>query len=102
MTRDLASRIADRLRVPVIGAEELKTQYLFGVKQWMQLAASLVGTVLLYLAVFENQEAVLAFLRTEGTTARTLAAAVVCVTAPTVAFLWGTAAHHLLRLVRFE
>jgi len=102
MTRDLASRIADRLRVPVIGAEELKTQYLFGVKQWLQLAASLLGTVLLYLVVFENQETVLRFLRDGGTTHRALAAAAVVVTAPAVAFLWGTAAHHLLRLVRFE
>ncbi len=102
LTRDLAGRLGEKLRAPVIGAEELKTQYLFGAKQWLQLVGYLALVAVLYGLVFTHQEEVLAFLRAEGTLERTLAVAAVAVTAPIVAFLWGTAAHHLLRLFRFE
>lgn len=102
LTRDLASQLADRLRVPVVGAEELKSQYLFGPKQWLQLVTTVGIAALLYLAVFSNQGAVLELLRAEDTTRRTLAVVLVAAMAPLVAYLWGTASHHLLRLVRFE
>jgi hypothetical protein len=102
LSRDLASRLADRLRVPVVGAEELKTEYLFGAKQWLQLVATAGVTAVLYLAVFTNQGAVLSFLRAEGTAQKIAATAAVTVAAPVVAYLWGMAAHHLLRLARFE
>ena len=102
LTRDLASRLGERLRVPVIGAEELKTRYLFGAKQWLQLLATGGLTALLYLVTFTHQEELLAFLRSEGTMERALAVTVVTLTAPLIAYLWGTAAHNLLRLARFE
>ncbi len=102
LTRDLAGRLADRLRTPVIGPEELKTEYLFGLRQWVRLAAAAGLVAVLYGFVFTHQDAVLGFLRAEGTSARALAATAVAVTAPVVAFLWGSAAQHLLRLFRFE
>jgi hypothetical protein len=102
LTRDLASRLSDRLRVPVIGAEELKTRYLFGRAQWLQLIGTLGLSALLYGVVFSHQEALLHFLRATGGTQRWMAVVVVTLTAPLVAYLWGTAAHHLLRLTRFE
>ncbi len=102
LTRDLASRLGEKLRVPVIGAEELKTQYLFGAKQWLQLVAYVAVLTVLYGFVFAHQDAVLSFLRAEGTASRVLAVTAVALTAPAVAFLWGTAAHHILRLLRFE
>ncbi len=70
LTRDLAGLLADRLRKPVIGAEELKEQYLFGPRQWLKLIGFLAASVLLYLAVFTNQHAILAFLVAPGTSAR--------------------------------
>jgi len=102
LTRDLASRLSDRLRVPVIGAEELKSEYLFGTRQWLQLFAAAGVTALVFLLVFTNQDGVLSFLRAEGTAHRIAAVVAVTVAAPVVAFLWGMAAHHLLRLARFE
>ncbi len=102
LTRDLAGQLADRLRVPVVGAEELESQYLFGRKQWIQLVASLGAAAVLYLAVFTNQEAVLRLLRVEGGGGRILAVLGVTAMAPLVAYAWGTASHHLLRLMRFE
>ncbi len=102
LTRDLAGLLAERVRKPVIGAEELKEQYLFGPKQWLKLLGLLAVSVLLYLAVFTNQHAILAFLLAPGTTNRAFAAAAVMVFAPLLAYAWGTAAHYLLRLARFE
>lgn len=102
LTRDLASRLSDRLRVPVIGAEELKTRYLFGPSQWIQLIGTLGLSALLYGVVFSHQEALLHFLRASGGNQRWMAVVVVTLMAPLVAYLWGTAAHHLLRLTRFE
>ena len=102
LTRDLASLLAERLRKPVIGAEELKAQYLFGPRQWLKLIGLLAVSVLLYLAVFTNQHTILAFLLAPGTTNRILAAAVVMVSVPLLAYTWGTAALYLLRLARFE
>jgi len=58
--------------------------------------------VLLYLAVFTNQHAILAFLLAPGTANRIQAAAAVMVFAPLLAYLWGNAALYLLRLARFE
>ena len=102
LTRDLASHLADRLRVPVVGAEELRSQYLFGAKQWLQLAATVGLSAVLYFGVFTHQDAVLSVLRSQDTVWRAVAVAAVTLTAPLVAYLWGTAAHHLLRLARFE
>ncbi len=102
LTRDLASLLAERLRKPVIGAEELKEQYLFGPKQWLRLIGLLAVSGLLYLAVFTHQHAILAFLQAPGTANRIQAVAAVIVFAPLLAYVWGTAAHYLLRLARFE
>jgi len=42
-TRALASLMAERLRKAVIGAEELKEQYLFGPRQWLKLIGFLAA-----------------------------------------------------------
>ncbi len=102
LTRDLAGLLAERLRKPVIGAEELREQYLFGPRQWLKLIGFLTASVLLYLAVFTNQQAILAFLLAPGTANRIQAAAAVMVFTPLLAYLWGNAALYLLRLARFE
>ncbi|HWT82898.1 MAG TPA: hypothetical protein VN648_29295, partial [Candidatus Methylomirabilis sp.] len=102
LTRDIASLLAERLRKPVIGAEELKQQYLFGPRQWLKLFGFLAASVLLYLLVFTNQQAILAFLLAPGTANRIRAVAAVMAFSPLLAYLWGNAALHLLRLARFE
>jgi hypothetical protein len=102
LTRDVASLLAERLRKPVIGAEELKEQYLFGPRQWLKLIGFLAVSVLIYLTVFTNQDPILAFLQAPGTTNRMLAVAAVMVFTPLLAYIWGTAAHYLLRLARME
>lgn len=101
-TRELAAYVAESLRVPVIGADELKTQYLFGPGQWLRLLAFLSITALLFAAVFTNQEAVLAFLTREGLHHRALAIAALVLFVPAFAYAWGQSTHYLLRLVKFE
>jgi Cytidylate kinase-like family len=102
LTRDMAGALAERMRIPVIGAEELKAQLAFGVRQWASLVVLLAFSALAYVLVFTNQDTVLGWLRAGTASGRVLAVAGVLAFAPLLAFLWGTAAHYLLRLVRFE
>jgi len=102
MKRDLISLLIDHLHVPVIGNEDLKEHYLFGVKQWFETAGYAVLTVLLYLIVFTQQEPILAFLYEPGTSHRVIAAAVVAVFAPIAAFIIGGFAHNILKLIKLE
>jgi cytidylate kinase len=102
LTRDLASLLAERLRKPVIGAEELKAEYLFGPRQWLKLLGFLAASVLLYVAVFTHQHAILAFLQAPGIAHRIQAVGAVMVVVPLLAYFWGSAARYLLRLARLE
>jgi hypothetical protein len=102
MMRDLAGTITERMRAPVISAEELKEKFAFGPRQWLTLAAFVVATAALYVLALTNQEALLMFLRAPGSLNRALAVAGVLLAAPVVAYLWGTAAHYLLRLARLD
>ena len=102
MKRDLISFLIDHLHVPVIGTEDLKEHYLFGVKQWFETAGFAALTVLLYLIVFALQEPILAFLYEPGTRHRIMAAAAVAVFAPLAAFIIGGFAHNVLKLIKLE
>jgi hypothetical protein len=102
LRRELISHLADHFRVPVIGAEELKTQYLFGARQWASLAISGALIAAIYAIVFTSQDAVNGFLSAPGTKHRVLAAAVVATFVPIVAFIVGGFYHNLLRLVKLD
>jgi hypothetical protein len=102
LTRELRAQLADTLRVPVIKAEELKSQYFLGPLQLLRLAGFALGVLLLYVAVFSYQREVLQFLTPETTPRKLLAAVVVMVFVPTVAYLYGTLTKSLLKLVKIE
>lgn len=101
-TRELCAYMAETLRVPVIGTDELKTQYLFGPGQWLKLAGSFGIVALAFAMVFLNQEPVTEFMTREGTHHRIFAVVVLTVFAPLFAHFVGQTAHYLLRLVKFE
>jgi len=65
-TRDLRSFLADRIRAPVVTADELGEQYLFGRRDILRTVVFLAITVLLFYLVFSNQERVLAFMANTG------------------------------------
>jgi cytidylate kinase len=102
MKRDLISFLVDHLHVPVIGNEELKEQYLFGPKQWLQTAGFAVLSALIYLCVFNFQKPILDFLSSPGTQHRIMAAAAVVVFVPAAAFIIGGFAHNILKMIKLE
>jgi hypothetical protein len=65
-TRDLRSFLAERIRAPVVTAEELGEQYLFGPKDLLWTVVFLAVIAVLYFLVFSNQEWVLAFMANTG------------------------------------
>ncbi len=102
LTRELVSNLSDNLRMPVIEADELKAQFLFGGAQWLRLGLFAALTVLLFVLVFTHQEGVLAFLTREGTWNRVLGTVLLLLFVPLCAHVYGEFARYLLRLFRFE
>lgn len=102
MRRDLIGFIADHLKVPVISTEDLKSQYLFGPKQWLKMALYAGTSVLVFLAVLYNQEHILRFTTEPGTGHRILSAIVIVLFVPTVAWVYGSFARHVLKLIKLE
>jgi cytidylate kinase len=102
LTRELSAQIADTLRVSVIKAEDLKSQYFFGPLQIAKLASYGLGILLLYALVFTHQQQVLQLLSPETTGRKLLAAAAVMVLVPIIAYLYGSLTRSLLKLARIE
>jgi hypothetical protein len=102
MTRELAAQLADDLKVPVVRAGDLEAQYLTGRWQLLRLVGYALVVALLYALVFTHQREVLRFLTPESGGAQALAAGVLLLLIPTVAYLYGTVAKSLLKLVKIE
>lgn len=106
LKRDYLALLADKFKSPVIGTEDLKSQYLFGTRQLISLLVSLAASILLYVAVFMNQEPIVSFLaagQTGGGTGKRIAATIsVMVFSPIVAFVVGSFYKNLLKLMKME
>jgi len=115
--RDLRSFLGDRIRAPVVTADELGSQYLFGRRDVIRAAFFLAVTVVLFWLVLTNQEAVLAFMAQQGWYAdamagsvlgriswvpKVLVAAALVLFIPIVAFAYGTVAGSFLKLIKME
>lgn len=106
LTRELQESIASRMRVPVVTADDLRAKYLFGRRDVVRLASSLLVVLALYALVFTNQEPVLRFLYGEwadgGALTRAAVAGAVFAVVPAVAYAYGTVARSLLKLIKME
>jgi cytidylate kinase len=106
LTRELQESLASRLRVPVVTANELKSQYLFGRRDLVRLAGFLALVAGLYLLVMSNQEPILAFLFGSwsggGWTTRLIVAVAVFVFVPIVAYSYGSVARSVMKLIKME
>ncbi|NIO27692.1 MAG: hypothetical protein GTO29_03960 [Candidatus Latescibacteria bacterium] len=102
LSRDLIGHLSGAFRVPVVGTEELKTQYLFGPAQWVRFLVFAALAFLLTFLIFTNQEKALSFLSGTGTWRSILATAAILLFVPVFAYLYGNFARHLLKLFRFE
>ncbi len=102
-TRELALHIRDRLKAPVITADEMKSQLLFGKKQAATLLGFFTVIVLLYFTVFSNQPAVFNFL--SGPLHQRyvwLSPLVLFCLIPLVAYLWGTVTGLALKIINID
>jgi len=106
MTRELRESLADRMRVPVVTADELRRQYLFGRRDLVALVGYLALVVALYVAVLTHQEGVLRFTldgwEGGGTLARFVVAGAIFVFVPVVAYAYGQVARSLMKLIKME
>ncbi|MFH1539684.1 MAG: cytidylate kinase-like family protein [bacterium] len=102
MSRDLASLLHERLRVPVVTVQELKHRFLFNPKNIINMVFLTAVTIAIYAAVFSNQKTVLNFLHGTGAKSRIPAAACIFVAVPLIAYVYGTVARLVLKLLRIE
>lgn len=103
LRREVQESIASQIRVPVVTADELRAEYLFGRRDAVRALGYLLVVVLLYLLVFTNQLPVLEFLIAEGSTAsRLLVAVAVFAFIPIVAWSYGTVSRSLMKLIKME
>jgi cytidylate kinase len=102
-TRELALNIRDRLKAPVITADELKSQLLFGKRQAAKLAGYLALIVVVYVLVFTNQKPVLDFLGGPlHQNFKIVAAVAVALFSPLIAYVYGTVSGLTLKIINVD
>jgi hypothetical protein len=103
LTREFALAIRDRLKAPVVTAEELKTRFSFGRRQALKLVVGLVLVALTYLGVFHYQDEVLDFIGGQlHEQWRWLSPIAVIIFVPLLAYAWGTVTALALQLIRID
>ena len=102
-TRELAMRIRDRLKAPVITGDELKARFLFGKRQALTLISFLGLVVLIYLMIFTHQQVVMNFLSGPiHQHAKWIASIVVVLFIPFIAYIYGTVAGLALKIINVD
>ena len=102
-TRELAMNFRDRLKAPVIIAEDLKSRFLFGKRQAVTLIGFLAVLILIYGLVFSNQKEVLSFLSGPFYQHyKLLAAVLVALFVPALAYIYGTVAELTLKIINID
>ena len=102
-TRELALNIRDRLKAPVITADEMKSRLLFGKKQAVTLLAFFAVIVCIYYTVFSHQPTLFNFL--SGSLHQDyvwLSPLVLFCFIPLIAYLWGTVTGLALKIINID
>jgi hypothetical protein len=102
LQRELRSLLADNIKAPVVGTDDLKPQFLFNKRDLFKFLICLLLVVLIYFLVFTNQKEVLEFLSVTGWSAKVLAAVAVFLFIPIVAYSYGTVCRIFLKLIKIE
>ena len=102
MTRQLHGYLSDQINAPVVNAEDLKSQYLFGRHDLLKMFGCLGLFSLILFLILTYQEAVLKFLSGVELKAKVLAAVSVFLFVPAMAYLYGNVARSLMKLIRME
>ena len=102
-TRELAMTIRDRLKAPVITADELQAKFMFGKRQALSLVGYGLAVALLYYLVFNNQEQVLTFLSGPiHEKLKWLAPLTIFMFVPVIAYLYGAVTGLALKLINID
>jgi len=102
-TRELAMSIRDRLKAPVITADELKTRFLFGKRQALTLAGFSALLLAIYGLIFNFQEPVLSFLGGPlHEKLKWLCPIAVALFVPAIAYLYGTATGLAFKIINID
>jgi cytidylate kinase len=102
-TRELAMNIRDRLKAPVITADEMKSRFLFGPRQALTLIGFLAVIVVLYGLVFTHQDAVKEFLTGSiHQRHKWLGSVAVFAIIPIIAYVYGTVTGLALKLINVD
>jgi hypothetical protein len=116
-TRDLRSYLSDRIKAPVVTADELGGQYFFGKRDILRTAVFLILAFAAYFLVFSYQEPILGFLAHSGWYAQAIedtflarfawmsklvVSLAVFLFVPIVAYSYGTVARAVLKLIKME
>jgi len=102
-TRELAMSIRDRLKAPVITADELESKFIFGKSQAISLVCYSIVIALLYFFVFTHQDQVLTFLSGPiHEKIKWLAPTVIVLFIPVIAYLYGAVTGLSLKLINID
>jgi hypothetical protein len=115
--RDLRGFLEDRIRAPIVTADEIGSQYLFGKRDVLRAGFFLLVTIALFFLVLTNQDLVMAFLANTGWYAeaagrsglgrfewlpKLVVSAVLFLFIPVVAYSYGRVASTFLKLIKME
>jgi cytidylate kinase len=102
-TRELALNIRDRVKAPVVTAEEMKERLLFSKKQGTQLLGFMAVVVFLFFAVFTHQTELFNFLSGPmHQSYKWLSPVVLFLFIPLLAYLWGTVTGLALKIINID
>ncbi|MBI4765178.1 MAG: cytidylate kinase-like family protein [Deltaproteobacteria bacterium] len=101
MLRDLKVFLGEHIRIPVISSDELQKKYFLGGKQLIKFFVFILLVLGIYWGLFTNQESILSFLQ-QYKGSKLLAVVAVGLFAPVFAYLYGTIAHVLLKLIKLD
>ena len=102
LCRELNAFISERMKCPVVMAEELQTQFLFGVKHLIQMLLLFLCSICLFLLIFTNQVPVLRFLSHDAFGIRVLSIVALFVFITLFSYTYGTFSRLLCKLIRLE
>jgi Cytidylate kinase-like family len=101
MLRDLKVFLGERIRIPVISYDELQKKYFWGGRQLIKFFVFILLILGIYWGLFAHQDSVLLFLeKYKGW--KILSLAVVGLLAPIFAYLYGTIAHFVLKIIKLD
>jgi cytidylate kinase len=115
--RDLRGFLEDRIRAPIVTADEIGSQYLFGKRDVLRAGFFLLVTIAVFVLVLTNQDLVLAFLANTGWYAeaagrsalgrfewlpKLVVSAALFLFIPVVAYSYGRVASTFLKLIKME